>query len=270
MHSDLMKTKAKYIRKRAFEMVMRAGKGHLGGSLSSTEILVALYYGGILTFDKNRPEDPDRDRFIMSKGHSNNTLYVILADLGLVGTNDLDCYTQDNGLLGGHCDNNVPGIEIVTGSLGHGLSVGAGIAWGAKLNNKRYKTYVVLGDGESQEGSVWEAAMFAAHHKLDNLVAITDRNRLGSEEFTEQNASLEPLFDKWHAFGWDTHTVADGHSVEQLLEVFRKGTATGRPRMIIANTVKGKGISFLENTPQSHHTLPKGDQIEIALKELSQ
>lgn len=270
MTSEQLVQKAKYIRKRAFDVVLRAGKGHLGGSLSCTELLVALYYGGILNFDPNNHINPDRDRFIMSKGHSNNTLYVVLADLGLIEESDLDCYTQDGSLLGGHCDNHVPGIEIISGSLGHGLGVAAGIALGAKLDRKEYCTYVIIGDGESQEGSIWEAAMFAAHHKLNNLVAITDRNRLGSEDFTENNAGLEPLADKWSAFGWDVTIIQDGHSIDEVMAALSNLKQTEKPKMFIANTTKGKGISSLENTPQSHHTLPKGEFVQQAMEELGQ
>lgn len=270
MTSEHLAEKAKYIRRRAFEVVLNAGKGHLGGSLSSTEILVALYYGGILNFDPLNHNDPDRDRFIMSKGHSNNCLYIILADLGLIKESDLDSYTQDGSLLGGHCDSHVPGIEIISGSLGHGLGVAAGIAFGAKLSDKGFQTYVVIGDGESQEGSIWEAAMFAAHHKLSNLIAITDRNRLGSEEFTEENSGLEPLADKWRAFGWEVSLIHNGHSVEQVIDALNYCKQTEKPRMLIAQTIKGKGISSLENTPQAHHTLPKGDHLVQAIEELRQ
>ncbi len=266
--SSELAAKAKYIRRRAFEVVLNAGKGHLGGSLSSTELLVALYYGGVLRFDPSKPNRPDRDRFIMSKGHANNTLYVILADLGLIKESDLNAYTRDGSLLGGHCDRVVPGIEITTGSLGHGLGVAAGMALGAKLNGETYRIYVIIGDGESQEGSVWEAAMFAAQHKLSNLVAITDCNRLGSEEFTENNAGLEPLAGKWRAFGWEVTTIQDGHSMEQVLHALQNLEPAGKPQMLIAYTIKGKGISSLENTPQAHHTLPRGDFIRQALEEL--
>lgn len=268
MNNEQLILKAKYIRKRAFEVVLQAGKGHLGGSLSSTELLVALYYGGILNFDPMNPNHPDRDRFIMSKGHSNNTLYVILADLGLIKESDLDSYTQDGSLLGGHCDIHVPGIEIITGSLGHGLGVAGGIALSAKLDNKGYRTFVIIGDGESQEGSIWEAAMFVAHHKLSNLIAITDRNRLGAEEFTENSAGLEPLADKWSAFGWEVTIIQDGHSIEQVMSALSNLEQTEKPRMLIAQTIKGRGISSLENTPQAHHTLPKGGFIAQGIEEL--
>ncbi len=269
MTIEQLEMKSKYIRKRAFEVVLLAGKGHLGGSFSSTELLVALYYGDILRYDAKNPNHPDRDRFIMSKGHANNTLYVILADLGFINDSDLHTYTRDGGLLGGHCDDIVPGIEIITGSLGHGLGVAAGIALGAKLDGKNFRTYVIIGDGESQEGSIWEAAMFAAHHKLENLIVITDRNRLGSEEFTENNAGLEPLADKWSSFGWSVQKIHDGHSVSQVVQSLRNLKPTGKPQMLIAQTIKGKGISSLENTPQAHHTLPKGEHIQQALEELS-
>ncbi len=264
-----LKEKARYLRKIAFESAMKAGKGHLGGSFSCTEILVALYYGGVLKFDPKRPDWKARDRFILSKGHAINTLYVLLADLGFFPISELSNYAQDGSMLGGHCDIHVPGVEIVSGSLGHGLGIAAGIALGAKLNREDYMTFVILGDGECQEGSIWEAAMFASHHELNRLVAFVDRNRLGSEEFTEKSSRLEPLRDKWEAFGWEARCV-DGHSIEELIEVLKdcRSRQSLKPLLIIANTIKGKGLSCLENTPQSHHILPKGEEIIKARKEL--
>lgn len=269
MDSSQLKEKAKYLRKKAFEMVMNAGKGHLGGSFSCTEILVVLYYGGILRFDSKSPEWKDRDRFILSKGHAINTLYVLLADLGFFSVSELSNYSKDGSILGGHCDNRVPGVEIVSGSLGHGLGIAAGMALGTKLDGKDYMTFVVLGDGECQEGSVWEAAMFASHHGLNKLVAFIDRNRLGSEEFTENTSRLEPLEDKWKAFGWDVKSI-DGHSIDEILMALKdcRARQSTKPLLIIANTIKGKGISFLENTPKAHHTLPKGEEIIRARRDL--
>jgi transketolase len=270
-HVDVseLKDKAKYIRRQAFETVINAGRGHLGGSLSCTEILVTLYYGGLLRFDSKNPNWEQRDRFIISKGHAVNTLYVLLADLGFFPVSELSRYTKDGGILGGHCDYHIPGIETVSGSLGHGLGIASGIALAAKLDGRDYMTFVLLGDGECQEGSIWEAAMFAASHNLDKLIAFVDRNRLGSEDFTESTARLEPLEDKWRAFGWDVKSV-DGHSIEQLLHALKdcRIRESDRPLVIIANTIKGKGISFLENTPKAHHTLPKGDEVIVARRDL--
>lgn len=250
-------------------MVINAGKGHLGGSLSCVEILVYLYYGSILKFDPKNPKWDGRDVFIMSKGHANNAFYVILADLGFFPVSELANFLKDGSILGQHCDTKVPGVEIITGSLGHGLGVISGIALGHKLDKKDNLHLVILGDGESQEGSVWEAAMFAGHHKLNNLIAFTDRNRLGSEDFTENTAQLEPLEEKWRAFGWDTRVI-DGHSFEDIFKalVDCRVRQSEKPLMIIANTIKGKGISVLENLPRAHHTLPKGEEIEISRKEL--
>jgi transketolase len=261
--------KAQYLRQRAFKMVMDAGRGHLGGSFSCVEILVSLYYGGILKFDAKNPNWEERDRFIMSKGHSNNTLYVLLADIGFFDKCHLGGFTKDGALLGGHCDRVVPGIDASTGSLGHGLGMGCGVALNAQIEHNDYKTFVVLGDGECQEGSTWEAIAFAGHHKLNNLIAIVDRNMLGAEEFTEISCSLEPLKDRFESFGWETRRIY-GHSLPALMKVLRqaKENKTNRPFAIIAYTIKGKGISWLENHKWAHHTLPTGDQIKEAEIEL--
>ncbi|MFC1558612.1 transketolase [candidate division KSB1 bacterium] len=262
MNFAQLNEKAKFIRREAFEMVINAGRGHLGGSLSSTEILTVLYYGGILKYDVKNPDWEERDIFIMSKGHSNNTLYVVLADLGFFPYAELSKYTTDGALLGGHCDIKVPGIEITTGSLGHGLGIAAGITLGNKIDGKENMTFVILGDGECQEGSVWEAAMFASMHKLGRLVAILDRNKIGSEEFTEKTTGLEPVEDKWKAFGWDVIAI-DGHSVDAIYSVLKDigNRNSEKPLMIIAHTIKGKGVFSLENTPKAHHTLPKPEDI---------
>lgn len=269
MELPQLEEKAKYLRREAFEMVINAGKGHLGGSLSCVEILVALYYGDILKFDPKNPKWENRDRFILSKGHANNALYVLLADLGFFPASELSKFSKDGCILGGHCDNRVPGVEAITGSLGHGLGIAAGMALGAKLDDKAYMAFVILGDAECQEGSTWEAAMFANHHNLNNLVAFVDRNKLGSEDFTENTSKLEPLEEKWKAFGWDAKSV-NGHSIEEILQAlggFRERQSQ-KPLMIIANTIKGKGVLSLENNPKSHHTLPQGEEINTAKKDL--
>lgn len=269
MRYSFLQKKSLLVRQTAFEMVMTAGKGHLGGSFSCTEILVTLYYGGILRFDPKNPQLKNRDRFILSKGHANNTLYVILADLGFFPKKELGRFLQNGGILGGHSDPQVPGMEIVSGSLGHGLGVACGMALGFKIDKKAIKTFVLIGDGECQEGSIWEAALFANQHNLGNIIAILDHNGLGSEEFIEKTAGLEPLGDKWRAFGWDVLSV-DGHSVKEVYNVLNKSRIRKslKPLMIIANTIKGKGITYMENTPKSHHTIPQGEQVEWARQDL--
>ena len=261
--------KAKYLRKQAFRMTMNAGRGHLGGSFSSVEILVSLYYGGILKYDAKNPNWDERDRIIISKGHANNVLYVLLSDLGFFDEHYLCEFTKDGALLGGHCDIDVPGVDASTGSLGHGLGIGAGMAMNAKIDQKEYKTFVILGDGECQEGSTWEAVAFASHHKLNNLIAIVDRNALGAEEFTEKTCSLEPIRDRWESFGWKVIRVF-GHSFGELARELRhaKENKTNKPIAIIAYTIKGKGVSWLENHKWAHHTLPKGVRIKEAELEL--
>ena len=265
-----LKEKAAWIRRQVFEMIVSAGRGHIGGSLSCVDILVALYHGGVLRFDARNPQWAWRDRFIFSKGHSSEALYAVLADLGFFPVDDLYTYGQSGSRLGGHVDNLIPWIEIGTGSLGHGLGIGAGLALCAKLDKKNYLTYVLLGDGECYEGSIWEAAMFSGHHRLNNLIAIVDRNRQITLDYTEDCNRLEPFDYKWRAFGWDVDTV-DGHSFDELLGAFRqvKSRSSSQPAVIITNTIKCKGISFIEGNLQWHHNVPKADQIEIARKELS-
>jgi len=262
-----LKNKAKQLRYEAFNRAVKAGKGHLGGSFSCTEILVALYYGGILRVKPHNPLWALRDRFILSKGHALNTLQIILADMGFFPKDKLNEHLTDGSFLGGHVDPLCPGIDFIGGSLGHGIGVGSGMCLSFKLNNSSPRTYVVIGDGECHEGSIWEAALFAAHHKLDNLTVFLDKNNLGSEDFIENICGLEPMRAKWEAFGWLVEEV-DGHDIEQILNVLRKKASLGQPNMIICHTIKGKGMSWCENTPKSHHTMPTGNDIEITRKEL--
>jgi transketolase len=201
MNTDLEK-KAKWVRRQMVEMIASANKGHIGGALSCADILVSLFYGGILRFNAKDPKWPDRDRFIVSKGHSGIALYVILADLGFFPTAELSSFCKNNSMLGGHPDRRTPGVEADTGSLGHGLGIGAGMALSAKMDNKDFNTIALLGDGECHEGSVWEAALFAGHHGLNNLTAIVDRNQQCVTDFTEDCVRLDPFADKWRAFGW--------------------------------------------------------------------
>lgn len=265
-----LKKKANWVRTQILEMIASAGKGHIGGAFSCTDILVTLYYGEILRFDPANKNWSERDRFIFSKGHAGTALYAILADLGFFAISELRKFGQRGCLLGAHPDNGTPGIEADTGALGHGLGIAVGLALSAKMDKKDYMTVVLLGDGECYEGSVWESAMFASHHKLNNLVAIVDRNGLCATDFTEDCNSLEPFCDKWRSFGWDV-IVVDGHSFEELLAVFKdfRFRKVEQPLVIIAKTIKGKGVSFMENNPSWHHSVPKGKELEIARKELS-
>jgi len=266
---EKLQKKANEIRRTILAMTVNAGKGHIGGAFSCTDILVALYYGGILKYDAAQPDWSERDRFILSKGHVATALYAILADLGFFDRACLDTYGKNGSILGAHPDRNIPGIEINSGSLGHGLGIGAGLALAAKMDKKDYKTVVLLGDGECYEGSVWEAAMFAGHHQLDNMVAIVDRNYQCVLDFTEDCNRQEPFAEKWKAFGWDVVAI-NGHSFNDFINAFsylnRKIDA--RPIAIIAQTIKGKGVSFMEGKLEWHHKVPSRDEIEFARKEL--
>ncbi|HBG60510.1 MAG: hypothetical protein A2Y03_09985 [Omnitrophica WOR_2 bacterium GWF2_38_59] len=266
-----LKGKANRLRKKVLEMAVNAGAGHVAPSFSCMEILVSLYYGGILRVNGKDHNWPDRDRFILSKGHAAPALYAILADLGFFPKSDLDGFAKNGNRLGCHPENSTPGVEAFTGSLGHGLSIGAGLALGAKLDKKGYSTVVLMGDGECHEGSVWEAAMFAAQYKLNNLIAIVDHNGLSATGILEQYLSVSPLQNKWEAFGWDAISV-QGHSFAELLHVLRVNAKQKRskPLAIIALTTKGKGVSFMENSPIWHYRVPIGEQLDIARRELNQ
>lgn len=264
-----LKKKSLWVRNQILERVVFTRKGHIGGAFSCTDILVALYYGSILRFDPKKPDWRERDKFILSKGHSCIALYPILADLGFFIFPQWESYCQDGCLLGGHPDRNIPGIEALSGSLGHGLGIGAGLSLDAKLNDSDCMSVVLLGDGECYEGSVWEAAMFAGHHKLNNLIAIIDRNKQCVTDFTEECNQLEPLADKWRSFGWDT-LIIDGHSFNDLLTAFkdfRKRKST-KPLVIVAQTTKGKGVSFMEGKICWHHGVPTGEDLKLARQEL--
>ncbi len=243
-----------------------AGKGHVPPAFSWVEIGTCLFYSGALRIDPRDPRWPARDRFLLSKGHACLTLYAILADLGFFSSDELGRFAKDGSMLAGHPDLEVPGAEMISGSLGHGLGVGAGLALSAQLDASDRLCVVLLGDGECQEGSVWEAAMFASQHKLDRLVAIVDRNRLGATDFTENTLGLEPFAKRWESFGWEVKTV-DGHDLKKLCSEFialRRRTRK-QPLVYIANTVKGKGLAFMENSPDWHHALPKGEAAQKAL-----
>ena len=265
-----LEKKAKWVRREVLEMCLAAGAGHVAPAFSCADIIVALYHGGIMRVDPKNRFWPDRDRFILSKGQGCASLYAVLADFGFFPVEDLRSYCQLGTHLGGHSESNVPGIEAFTGSLGQGFSIGVGMALAAKMDGKKYFTFVLLGDGELQEGSVWEAAMFAGHHHLNNLVAIIDRNQLQAIDYTENAMMLEPLADKWRAFGWEVKVV-NGHDYAELLDVFSKAKTrhSDKPLAVIANTIKGKGVSFMENRPIWHFRIPTGEEIAQARKELA-
>lgn len=268
MNSTELKLKAVQIRMDLLKMIHRAKTGHTGGSLSNTDILTALYYR-IMRIDPKRPKWEERDRFIASKGHSVESLWCILGDLGFFPREELETFSQFGTRLIGHPNNKVPGIEMNTGALGHGLAISVGMALAAKKDAKSYRVFCLMGDGEQAEGSVWEAAMAGAHYKLDNLVGIIDRNRLQISGATEDVMGLEPLEEKWAAFGWNVVSV-DGNDIEELVKAFEAAPSIpGKPTLVMANTVKGKGVSFAENVPHWHHHVPSDEELAKALSELS-
>lgn len=250
-------------------MIAAANSGHPGGSLSEADILAVLY-GRIMVHDPTDPDRPDRDRFILSKSHACPALYAVLAESGYFPTGELSSFRKIDSRLQGHAHIKTPGVEMSGGSLGQGLSFGVGTALAARLDGRSSRTYVLLGDGECDEGQVWEAAMSAPHHGLDNLVAIIDRNRIQNDRWTDQVMTLEPLADKWRAFGWAVIEL-DGHSVPELIAGFERAAETaGRPTVIIAHTVKGKGVSFMENNADFHGKAPSPQQLAMALGELGE
>lgn len=258
---------ARSIRLADLEMIGRAGLGHIGGDFSVADILAVLY-GAVLDVDPFNPAAPDRDRFILSKGHSAGALYSTLALSGFFPLDELQSFATAMSPLNGHPNRRkVPGVETNTGPLGHGFPVAVGCALAAKLQQSARRTFVVLGDGELQEGSNWEAAMTASHYSLSSLTAVVDRNRLQQGARTEETKQLEPLADKWVSFGWEVRVI-DGHDYGQLLASMRP-SATGRPVCVIANTVKGKGVSFIEDRVEWHHKVPSPEQIITAREELS-
>ena len=239
---------------------------HIASILSMADILAVLY-GEVLCYKPEEPKWAGRDRFILSKGHAGAGVYATLAESGFFPVEKLQSHYQDGSDLSGHVSHKgIPGVEFSTGSLGHGLPVAAGMALAAKINNENNRAFVLLGDGECDEGSNWEAILFAAHHKLDNLVAIVDRNMLQSIYSTEDTLSLEPFAEKWKAFGWNVVDV-DGHDHEQLVNACNS-KITGKPLCVVANTTKGKGISFMENQVLWHYRNPQGEEYEAAIREL--
>ncbi|MGI6554111.1 MAG: transketolase [Bacillota bacterium] len=266
----LLVEKARVIRSHIIAMVGEAGSGHPGGSLSAADILAVLYFHH-MNIDAARPDWEHRDRFILSKGHAAPVLYAALAEAGFFPVKELSKLRKLGHMLQGHPDSSrTPGVEISSGSLGQGLAVGNGIALGAKLDNADYRVYVLMGDGEMQEGMIWEAAMAAAHYGLDNLVGIVDHNGLQIDGRIRDVLSPEPLGAKWRAFGWHVMEI-DGHDLNAIAQAFEEAEKVkGKPSMIIAETVKGKGVSFMEDEADWHGKAPNKEQTQQALKELSE
>lgn len=263
-----LEKKAVELRKRTFQLVYEGKTGHTGSDLSCADILTALYFQ-VLNVDAKNPENPNRDRYIQSKGHAVEILWTTLAAKGFIDEAELKTFSQFKSRLIGHPNNQVDGIEMNTGSLGHGLAVSTGIALAGKMDQKNYKTYTLMGDGELAEGSVWEAAMAAANYKLKNLTAIIDHNGLQISGKTIDVMNSEPLKEKWQAFGWHVIEV-DGNNMAELLAAFDSDENGEKPKMIIANTIKGKGVSFAENQAGWHHKVPTDEQYQLAMAEFDQ
>jgi len=264
-----LQLQAEKIRKKVVEMIFSSKSGHIGGSLSSVDINTALYFH-VMNIDPENAMKDDRDRFILSKGHSVEALYSVLAARGFIKESLLKTYGKFNSILEGHPTKNVSGVEHNSGALGHGLSVGVGIAIAAKMDNRSYRTYVLMGDGELGEGSVYEAAMSANHYKLDNLIAIIDRNELQISGNTEEVMRLEPIRDRWEAFGWEVFDV-DGNDIRALVDIFDSLNVNNKkPKLIIAHTIKGCGISFMERLANWHHGMVNEKQYEEATSEINE
>jgi transketolase len=263
-----LKKMAKKLRRHVITMIATAGSGHPGGSLSAADIITALYFK-VLHYNPQNPQWADRDRFILSKGHAAPILYAALAESGYFPVAELATLRKLDSRLQGHADSNfTPGVEMSSGSLGMGLSFAIGVTLAARLDSKTYRTYVLLSDGECEEGQTWEAALSAAQFKLDNLTAVVDYNCIQLSGWTCDIMTLEPFTEKWQAFGWHTIDI-DGHDFSQILPAFQEAEKTkGKPTVIIARTVKGKGVSFMENNVTFHGKAPTREEAEKALKEL--
>ena len=258
---------ARRIRVHALRMTSTGGGAHIGAIFSCADILAVLY-GGILHIEPAAPQSPSRDRFVLSKGHAGGGLYAALAERGFFPVEKLLTHYQDGSDLSGHVSHKLPGVDVSTGSLGHGLSIAAGMAYAAKLKSAPHRVFCLLSDGECDEGSTWEAALFAAHHGLSNLVTIVDYNRIQGIAPVSEVVELEPFAEKWTSFGWAAREV-DGHDHEALHSALAATPfAPGKPSCLIAHTVKGKGVSFMENTVLWHYRIPRGAEFDAALAEL--
>ena len=267
MDQKELEAKARWVRRVVLDTTAATGKGHLGGTFSCTDLLVALYYGGVLRFDPRNPKWPDRDRMLIGKGHACIALYAMLVDLGIMSQKRFDTYGVDGG-LGGQLDTSIPGVEYNTGSLGHVLGIGAGMALASKLDSKDYRAYALLGDAECYEGAIWEALTFAGEQKLDKLVGIIDRNRLSVLDVLDDEGLFNEFPARVRSFGWECYEI-DGHSFPEIFDVFKAVKSAEKPVMIVANTIKGKGVSFMENEVKWHHGPPGPQELELARKELS-
>ena len=256
-------------RKEILKMALKAGGAHIAPAFSIVEILVVLYSGNVLKYNPNEPKWIERDRLILSKGHGCAALYTILAGTGFFDKTLLATFCQQGSILGGHPNMlHIPGVESSTGSLGHGLAYGIGQAMAAKMDNLNYNIFVIMGDGECQEGSIWEAALVASQQKLGRLIGIIDYNKLQGMDFLDNITSMEPFFDKWKSFGWDVCEV-DGHCISSLYDILSQSReGEEQPLLVIAHTIKGKGISFMENEAIWHYRLPNKEEMEVACKQL--
>ncbi|MBQ3634028.1 MAG: transketolase [Bacteroidales bacterium] len=260
--------KSEQLRLDLLELIHNAKTGHTGGDLSVLNVLNVLY-NRILNVNPQNPKDKDRDRFVLSKGHCAEALYCVLADRGFIPQEDIKNYGRDFAHLGGHPDVTIPGVEINTGALGHGLSAGVGMALAAKMNKQSFKTFVVMGDGEQAEGSIYEAAMCANKYHLDNLVAIIDRNGLQISGSTEEVMPIESISDRWSAFGWDVKEM-NGDSISDIVDTFESiNFSIGKPHLVISHSTKGLGVSFMEGVAKWHHGVPDDEQFAIAKNEIS-
>ena len=266
-----LKALAYELRENVIDMIVEGKAGHIGGDMSVMEILTEIYFDQMNISPENM-DDPDRDKFIMSKGHSVEAYYAVLAAKGFFDIKDvIATFSKFGSQFIGHPNNKLPGIEMNSGSLGHGLPVSVGMALAGKMDKKDYRVYTVMGDGEVAEGSVWEGAMAASHYKLDNLCAVVDRNRLQISGNTEDVMAHDDLCERWSSFGWNVINVADGNDIDQLKAAFDAAKEVkGKPTMVIANTVKGKGSSIMENKANWHHKVPNAEELAQIKKDLAE
>jgi len=266
MYSELVE-KSSWVRMKVLESVEKAQKGHLGGTFSCTDLLVALYYGGILNVCSENFNTNSRDRFLLGKGHACLALFTILVDKGIMPESILEEYGTNSTIIGGQLDTRIPGAELNTGSLGHAIGIASGMSLAANLDQQGYKSFAMVGDGECEEGSIWESAMLASKLKLNNIVAIVDRNRMGVTDVIEKDDGSGTLEDKFQAFGWESITV-DGHDFSSIMPALLGLKNQTVPVAIIADTVKGKGVSFMESGIKWHHSVPTEEEFALARKEL--